>query len=117
MNISRCHKLRVLVCEALDLATESSKVLGRPPVTQVALRVELATSIIEAVGNLVRNNGCDGAIIHCIIHHGVKKSGLQYARRKMDGVERRVVVSIGSSGGHGPLFPFHGLADLAEFAP
>src|SRR4029079_2345419 len=53
----------VFVDEALRAALEVLRVLGRPPVVQVALRVVLTSLIVEPVRQFMADDGARGAEI------------------------------------------------------
>ena len=47
-------------------------VFGGPPVAQVALSVELAALVVEAVDDLVSDDHADGAKVHGVIFRGIE---------------------------------------------
>ncbi len=53
----------VLIHHAIGTLLESLGIVGGPPVLQIALRVELAALIVEAVRQLVAHDGADVAVV------------------------------------------------------
>ena len=53
----------VFVDEAVGAGGEVLEVFGSPPVVEVALGVELAAFVVEAVGELVADDGADVAVV------------------------------------------------------
>ena len=53
----------VFVDEAIGAGGEFLEVFGGPPVVEVALGVELAAFVVEAVGELVADDGADVAVV------------------------------------------------------
>ena len=53
-------------------------------------------------------------VVGRIIHFGIVKRGLQYARREVNVVHARAVVGIDGGRGHPPFAAIYGLADLVE---
>src|ERR1700722_18085049 len=81
--------LCVLIHHALRAGLEALVVPCSPPILQVALSVELAALIVEAVSQLVTNGSTRVAIVGRVVHLGIVKRGLQYAGRKIDVVHAR----------------------------
>ena len=81
--------LGVLVRDAAGALVKLLAILRRPPVAQIALRVELAAFVVEAVGQFVPNGGAGVAVVRGIVRPGIKKRRLQDARRKIDVVDLR----------------------------
>ena len=92
------------------------RVTGGPPVAQVALGIELAAAIVEAVRHLVPDHGADATVVHGIVPRRVIEGRLQDARREVDAVERGVVEGVHGRRRHEPLAAIHGLAELVDIA-
>src|SRR6185503_18365356 len=58
---------RVLLYEARGLRLELVVVLGRPPVAQVAVAVELSPAVVEAVADLVADHRTDCAVVRRVV--------------------------------------------------
>ena len=52
-------------------------VFWRPPVLHIAVRIELASFIVESVGHLMADNSSHGAIVVGVICLKIKEGGLQ----------------------------------------
>ena len=89
-------------------------VLGRPPVVQVALGVELAAFVVEAVRQLVADHHADAAEVDGVVSAVVEERRLQNAGREVDVVHLRVVVGVDRGRRHVPLAAVHRLADLVQ---
>lgn len=55
--------LAVLLDEAVRLVVELSQRLARPPILSVAVLVEARSDRVEAMGQLVSDDGTDGAVV------------------------------------------------------
>src|ERR1039458_9801553 len=86
--------LRILVGDALAALVILLGVLGGPPVAQIAMSVELAALIVEAVSEFVSDDHADGAVIHGIIHVLLEKRRLQDASGEVDRIQLRIVIRI-----------------------
>ena len=53
-------------------ASNCLRSLPRPPVAEVALRVEAAALIVEAVQHLVTDHGADAAVVQRIVGFGIE---------------------------------------------
>ena len=93
----------------------SRSVLG-PPVLQIALGVELAAFVVEAVGQLVADGAAGVAVVGSIVDLGVVERRLQHAGGKVDVVHLRVVVGVDRGRRDVPLAVIDGLADLGDVA-
>ena len=93
---------------------EGSPVIFGPPVAEGAAAVELRTLVIEAVADLVPDDGADAAIVDGVVRVRREERGLEDGRRKDDLIEHRVVVRVDGLGRHQPLVLVNGLADLVE---
>ncbi len=83
--------LRVLVGDALAAFVILLAVFRGPPVAQVAVSVELAALIVEAVNDFVTDDHADGAVVHRVIHVvGSKNGGCRIPAGKL------IVFSCGS---------------------
>jgi len=96
---------------------ELFRVLGRPPVAQIPLRVELASLVVEPVRQLVPDDGPDRAEVHRVVELLVEERRLQDAGGEVDVVHERVVVRVHRRRRHLPLAAIHRLADPVQFAP
>ena len=74
-----------------------------PPVAQRAVGVEAPALVVEAVGDLVRDDHADAAEVDGVVGVGVEQRRLQDAGREDDLVEGRVVVGVDDVGRHLPL--------------
>src|ERR1700740_1982657 len=61
------HVLRIFVRNAFAAFVVVLGVRFVPPVAQIAVGVELASLIVEAVNDLVSDDHADGAVVHSII--------------------------------------------------
>ena len=84
---------------------------------QVALGVELAALVVEAVGQLVADGGAGIAVVGRVVQLRIVERRLQYAGREVDVVHLRVVVGVDRGRRHLPLAAIHRLADFGELAP
>ena len=103
-------------------AVRSSNALrsaSRPPVAQVAVGVELAALVVEAVGVLVADHDTDRAEVDRVVGAAVEERRLQDSRREDDLVVARVVVRVHRGRRHAPeravgrlVDPRHRASDL-----
>ena len=96
---------------------EPPGVFRGPPVAQVALGVELAPLVVEAMRELVADHRPDRPVVDRIVGRWVEIRRLEDPGREHDLVERRVVVGIHGRRRHPPLGLVHRTADLRELAP
>ena len=54
------------------------------PVAQIAVGIELAAPIVEAVAHLVADDAADAAIVDRVVRVGIEERRLQDRRRKHD---------------------------------
>ncbi len=108
--------LRVLVGHAGGALFEFLGVLHGPPVAQIALGVELAAFVVEAVGQFVADGGAGVAVVGRVVHFRIEERRLQDAGGEIDVVHLRVVVGVDGGRGHLPLGAVDGLADLRQLA-
>ena len=92
------------------------QVIGRPPVFQIAVRVELRALIVEAVRHFMTDYGADAAVIEGIVRLGVEERRLKNPRRENDFVVQGRVIGVDSRWRHAPLSLVHGLADFGQVA-
>ncbi len=92
----------ILRAQPLGAPLEGRGVRRRPPVAQLALGVELAALVIEAVGELVAYHPADGAVVDRRVGGRVEHRRLQDARREHD-VAQRAVVGVVGLGRHPPV--------------
>ncbi len=95
---------------------EVIEVLGRPPVQELAGRVELAALVVEAVAHLVADGGSHGAVIHRRVRLGVEPRGLHVGGGEVEGVLDRQVHRIDRLRRHPPLRPVDRPAELGKAA-
>src|ERR1700730_3903417 len=81
------HGLRVFVGDAFAALVILLGIFGSPPIPEVAMSIELASLIVEAMNNLVSNDHADGAVIHRVVFPLLKEGRLQNASREVDGVQ------------------------------
>ena len=67
----------VLLDEHLRALLELLASASRPPVAQVAVAVELAALVVEAVADLVADHGADRAVVHRVVGVGVEERRLE----------------------------------------
>src|SRR5205085_7059666 len=77
---------------------------GRPPIMQLAFRIELPALIVEAVSKLVTYDATYRAVVDRRVGVRVEHRRLQDARGK-NNVAERAVVSIVGLRGHAPVRP------------
>ena len=114
LQIVHRHEAAVLVLGALGALFELLLVVGRPPVAQVAVRVELTALVVEAVGQFVADNCPDRAKVQGIVGFVVIKRRLQDPRRKRDVVLVRVVTGVHRHRRIRPVSLIERFADLVE---
>ena len=81
----------VLVNEAGGACLECLRVLLRPPVLEVAVRVVVAALVVESVGQLVADDNPDVAVIGSVVFLHGKVRRLEDAGWDVDFVHLRVV--------------------------
>ena len=96
--------------------SNSFRVFRSPPVAQVALRVELAAFVVEAVGQFVSDGAAGVAVVGGVVRLGIEERRLQNAGGEVDVVHLRIVVGVDGGRSHAPLAAVHGLADLGQLA-
>ena len=89
MRIAGDDVLRVLVGDARGALFVRLRVAFGPPVAQVALAVELAALIVEAVRQLVADDGARAAVVDRRVAPGLVEGRLQDAGREVDVVAIR----------------------------
>src|SRR5581483_3102986 len=83
VRVARDAVARVLIGDAGGAFLERLAVGGRPPVAQVALTVVLASLVVEAVRQLVTDDGADRAVVHRGVTIGIVERRLQDAGGKL----------------------------------
>ena len=78
-------------------------VLLGPPVLQIALGVELAAFVVEAVGQFVADGAAGVAVVRRVVHLRIEERRLQHAGREVDVVHLRVVVGVHGRRRHAPF--------------
>ena len=81
---------------------------------QIALFIELAALIVEAVGDLVPNHGAFSAKVGGIVRITAEEWRLQDAGGKINGVELGIVIGVDGGRSHGPVIAVNGLADFLQ---
>lgn len=84
----------VLLNDALRLGQIGLLGVRVPPVPQVALHVELATLVVETMGDLVTNHVANGAKVHVLRTLGVEEVPLQDAGREFYKRKKLVVGNL-----------------------
>src|SRR5258708_32624579 len=101
----------VLVGDAFAALVVGFGIVGGPPVLEVSGVLELAALIIEAVNDLVTDDGTDASIVHGSVILLVEIWRLKDAGGEIDGVELGIVVGVDGGRCHAPLGAIDGLAD------
>ena len=117
MNVIHDDILGILIFDALGALFELLRVLGRPPVLQVPVSIELAAFIVESVREFMANRATGVAVVGRVVQFGVVKRRLQHARGKVDVVHLRIVVGIDRGRRDVPLSVIDGLSNLVELPP
>ncbi len=105
-----------LVDDTLRALVEILPVVGRPPIAQVALAVELGTPVVKPVADFVADDGAHASVIHGVVGVGVIEGRLKNAGRENNFVERRTVIGVDSRRRHPPFGAVHWLADFRKVA-
>ena len=100
-----------LIDDALCFGLVLRRVLRRPPIAEIALRVELASLIVEAVAHLVADDGTDASVVHSVVRIGVEERRLENAGGKLDLIQGCAVRGIHRRRHHAPLRPIDGFAE------
>ena len=91
-------------------------ILAGPPVAKIALGVEAAALIVEAVQHLVADHGADAAVVQRVVGGRVEVGRLHLRGREHDLVLQRVVIRVDRLRQHAPFGLVDRLADLRELA-
>ena len=89
-------------------------VSGCPPVANGALGVEVRAFAVEGVGDLVADDGADGAVVGGVGRRGIEERRLQDGGGEVEAVVERKVDGVDGLRIHAPLLAIDGLADAAE---
>ena len=100
--------------QPLRLRGKARLVARCPPVAQVAVAVELAALVVEAVADLVADHHANAAVVQRVVSRRVERRRLQEGRREDDLVHRRVVVGIDGLRRHRPFVVVDGLAEPVD---
>src|SRR3546814_681189 len=84
----------VLCDQRLGARLEVLAIFVGPPALEIALRIELAALVVEAVTDFVADHRPDAAVVHGIFGTHVEERRLQDRRRKHDFVLQRVVIGV-----------------------
>ena len=117
LQIIHRYKTSVLVGNTTGALFKFLPVLLGPPVAQVSLGIELASLVVEAVGQLVPDHCADASEVHGVIHSLVKKWRLQNPRGKNYFISRAAVVGIHRRRRHAPFFAIERLVDFGNLPP
>ena len=90
-------------------------VLG-PPLLEIAVLVELAALVVEAVREFVADGRAHVAVIRGVIFLVAEEGRLKISGGEVDVVLLRTVVGVDGGRRHVPLALVDGLADLGEVA-
>ena len=101
------HNTLAALLETLD-------VFWRPPILQVAARVELRPLVVETMGDFVSNDGAYATVVVGVIALGVIERRLQNPGREHDFVKLRIVVRVDRGRRHPPLAAIDGFANLCQ---
>ena len=104
--------LRVLIDYALGPIGEIFRVVLGPPVFQVAVSVELAAFVVEAVGEFVADGAPGVAVVGRIVHLRVVQRRLQHAGGEVDVVHLSIEIGVDGGRRHAPLAAVERLADF-----
>src|SRR5438874_1199323 len=85
-------KVAILAGDAAGTLLKFLSILCRPPVAQIAGRIEFAPLIVEAVRQLVTNDVADAPKVDGIVHGLVEEWRLQNAGGKHNLIARAVVI-------------------------
>ena len=107
-------QLVVLGDQPVGSLAEARLVVGGPPVVQVALAVVLRPLVVEAVTDLVTDDGPDAAVVERRVGVRVEERRLQDRGGEADLVGARVVVGVDVLRVHQPLVAVDRAAELAE---
>ena len=93
---------------------ESRFVFGRPPVNHVAVLVELATLVIEAVRHLMSDHDTNRTVVERIVGTHVEERILQNTGGETDLVARGVIVRVHRLRRHVPFLLIYRLAEVTQ---
>ena len=110
------HVLGILIAHAAGALVEFFAVFLGPPIPEIALRIELAAFVVEAVRQFVPDRPSGVAVVRGIVHLGVIKWWLQNSGGKVDIVQLRVIVGVDGRRRDLPFAVINGLADLGDIA-
>ena len=79
LKVVHGDEVAVFVGDTTGAGFKFLSILLGPPVAQIALRIEFASLVIEAVSQFVSDHGADPAKVHRIIHFFVEERWLQDA--------------------------------------
>src|SRR3984885_11521322 len=108
--------LGILAANALRALFECRRIPRRPPLAQIAIAVILATLVVKAVRQLMADGAAGVTVVGRVVPLWIIEGRGQTARRKIDVIQRRVVVGIDGGRGHLPLAAIDRLADLRRLA-
>ena len=114
MQVVERHVVVELLDQLAGALLERRLVGIRPPVGIVALGVELAALVVEAVHDFMADDRANAAVVQRRIGIHVEEGRLQDGGREHDLVLERVVVRVDRLRGHAPLLAIHRLADLGH---
>src|SRR5690348_17958597 len=98
--------------DTFSASFEIFRVVGSPPIAEVAVGVEFPAFVVEAVGHFVADYGADAAVIQRVIGFRIEKWRLQDAGGENDFVVGGAVIGIDRGRRHAPFAAIDGLADF-----
>ena len=106
----------ILFVNAIHPFLEFRGILLGPPITQIAVGIELAALVVKAMGEFVTDNRANTAKVEGHIGVSAIERRLQDAGGKIDVVLQRAVVGIHGGRSHAELSSIHRFADFIQVA-
>ena len=104
----------VLADERTGALGEGLPVLPGPPVADLPRAVEGGSLVVEAVADLVADDGADARVVHGVVRLRVEEGRLKDRGGEDDLVHRGVVIGVNRLRRHVPLVPVHRLGQLVQ---
>src|ERR1700677_712080 len=114
LDIVKNYVLRILIRDATGSLLKCFGVFGSPPVPQIAVRVELAPFIVEAMRKLMSDGSAGIAEVGSRVGIRIEQWRLQNPGGEIYIVHLRIVVRIYRGRSHEPFAEIHGLANLRQ---
>ena len=92
----------ILIGQNIGSEIELTRIFGSPPITKVAIFIELTSHIIETMCHFMSDNNTDSSVIDGIIGIGIKEWWLQNTCWKTDFIGSRVIISVHGLRAHIP---------------